>query len=209
MNINEIFYSLQGEGSRTGAPTIFIRTAGCNLRCSYCDTQYAYEQGTTFTCEKILETVERYPCKTVCITGGEPLLQHNLDSLLKKLFQDNYSVSVETNGSVSIKNLARFADLSIALDIKLPSSGMHEKMHLKNIDFLRSQDQLKCVITDINDYDCAKNLIETHHVCCDIFFQPVWGTSMQSLAAWILRDGLPVRLGMQLHKIIWGDKPGV
>jgi len=209
MNISEIFYSLQGEGRFSGFPTVFVRTAECNLRCSYCDTTYAYKGKNHMTIDEILDIISPYPTQHVCITGGEPLLQKDLTSLLDSLMHQNYTVSLETNGSISIDAISSRKNIMISLDIKCPSSGMHKHMDLRNLEFLRPQDQLKCIIKNHEDYTYAKQVLETHTVVCPVFFQPVWGTNPQPLAQWILDDGLKVRLSLQLHKVLWGEKRGV
>jgi len=206
MKINEIFYSLQGEGSWTGLPNIFIRTTGCNLRCSFCDTKYAYFKGKEMKIEEIIEKISKYPCKYVCVTGGEPLLQEDVFDLIDKLLKKGYKTSIETNGSISIEKLSNIKSLMISLDIKCPSSGMHEKNCLENIDFLKKDDQLKIVIKNKNDYEYAKKILEQYKPCCLVFLQPVWRTNPKNLASWIINDGLNVKLGLQIHKIIWGEK---
>ena len=146
MKINEIFYSLQGEGKWAGLPNIFIRTSGCNLRCSYCDTKYAYEDGKEINIKDILSKIAKYNCKFVCLTGGEPLLQTNIIEFIETLLEKNYNIIVETNGSISIDNLIKYNSLIISLDIKCPSSNMAKKIKLENINFLKKEDQIKFVI---------------------------------------------------------------
>jgi 7-carboxy-7-deazaguanine synthase len=209
MKINEIFYSIQGEGKWTGLPNIFIRTTGCNLRCSYCDTKYAYEDGKEMSIKEITENIKKYPCKYVCITGGEPLLQKETIDLIYVLLKKNYKILLETNGSKNIKNVASRKSLIVSLDIKCPSSKMYKKMRLENISFLRKNDQLKFVIKDKKDYDYAKKIFQKYKPICRVFFQPVGGTNFKNLANWILNDELEVQIGLQLHKIIWGDRRGV
>lgn len=206
MEINEIFYSLQGEGKWTGLPNIFIRTSGCNLRCSFCDTTYAYDDGKEMSIDKILSQISKYPCKYICITGGEPLLQNETLELIDVLLKRNYKICLETNGSINIEKLSNKKSLIISLDIKCPSSNMHEKNYFKNISLLRKDDQLKFVIKDNNDYNYAKKIVNKYKPTCMVFFQPVWGTNPEELADWITADGLDVKLGVQLHKIIWGDR---
>ncbi|MBN2603352.1 MAG: radical SAM protein [Candidatus Thermoplasmatota archaeon] len=208
MKINEIFYSIQGEGKWTGLPNIFIRTTGCNLRCSYCDTKYAYDEGTEKSIKDILKEIKKFSCKNICITGGEPLLQSDILKLLEFLIKENYSICLETNGSIGIEEVSKFPTLLISLDIKCPSSNMCTKMKLKNIELLRPNDQIKMIIKNEVDYNYARDIIMDYKPDCSIFFQPVWGTSSNSLAKWILKDSLKVRLGLQLHKIIWGEKRG-
>ncbi len=208
MKINEIFYSIQGEGKNSGIPTIFIRTTGCNLRCSYCDTTYAYENGKEKKPKAILIEIEKYNCKNISITGGEPLLQKDLKDLLKILIKKDYSITVETNGSLDISDLINYSNVIISLDIKCPSSSMSGKMIFKNISYLKEKDQLKMIIKNITDYEYAKKIIKKYKIKCPIFLQPVWGTNLKNLANWILDDNLNVILGLQLHKIIWGEKKG-
>ena len=209
MKIAEIFYSLQGEGFLVGTPTIFIRTTGCNLRCRFCDTTYAYTKGIEMSIQKILDVVRTYPSHIVCITGGEPLIQKETIPLIDALKKEGYSICLETNGSISIKNLARKKSLFISLDIKCPSSGSATSMDIGNLHFLTKKDQLKFIIQNKEDYLYAKNILQRYKPLCPVFFQPVWGTNPKKLAQWILHDGIPVRMSLQLHKIIWGTKKGV
>ncbi|RLF47396.1 MAG: hypothetical protein DRN29_02575 [Thermoplasmata archaeon] len=206
--VNEIFYSVQGEGVDTGLPTIFIRLTGCNLRCSYCDTKYAYYEGEELEAENILKRIKEWKCRRICITGGEPLLQENVYDLIDLLLKEKYEISVETNGSIDISKLVG-RNVIIKMDIKLPSSGMHDKMKMDNINLLRSHDELKFVIENREDYDYAKKLIEKYRPSCHIIMQPVWKKMEASkLAEWILEDGIDARLSVQLHKILWGEKRG-
>jgi len=205
MKINEIFYSIQGEGKWTGLPNIFIRTTGCNLRCSFCDTKYAYEAGETVSVEQIMKKIEKYPCKNICITGGEPLLQDETLNLIKSLTKNNYKICLETNGSKNLKKISRNKSLIISLDIKCPSSNMHEKMQFENINFLQKKDQLKFIIKNKEDYNYAKEIVNKYKPSCPIYFQPVWGTNSDDLAKWIINDGLNVQISLQIHKILWGE----
>jgi len=209
MKVNEIFYSIQGEGILVGVPSIFLRFAGCNLRCSFCDTKYAYKQGTEMNIQEILDEIKKFACPYICLTGGEPLLQKDTTKLIESLLQKNYQICLETNGSISIKNLTGIKSLIISLDIKCPSSGSHEQMNMKNILYLTKKDQLKFIIKNKEDYNYAKKILKKYDSPCTVFFQPIWGTNPKKLASWILNDGLPVRLSLQLHKIIWGTKRGV
>lgn len=209
MKINEIFYSIQGEGKWTGFPNIFIRTTGCNLRCSYCDTKYAYNQGIEKTIQNITKEIKDYNCKRICITGGEPLLQKDIIELINHLIGLKYDILIETNGSLKIDTLTDKKKLIISLDIKTPSSKMHNKMFQQNINVLRKKDQIKFIIKNKKDYNYAKKIIQKQNPKCDIFFQPVWHTNSEKLAKLILEDNLEVKLGLQIHKIIWGDKKGV
>ena len=209
MKVNEIFYSIQGEGLLVGEPSIFLRFAGCNLRCSFCDTKYAYKQGTEMSIQEILDEIKKFACTYICLTGGEPLLQKDTTKLIESLLQKNYKICLETNGSISIKKLVGKKSLLISLDIKCPSSGSHEQMNMKNISYLSKKDQLKFIIKNKEDYAYAKKILKKYNSPCTVFFQPVWGTNPKKLASWVLNDGLPVRLTLQLHKIIWGTKRGV
>ena len=209
MDITEIFYSLQGEGTWTGLPNIFIRTSGCNLRCSYCDTPYAYEKGTEMTINDILDRIKIYPCTYVCLTGGEPLLQRETIDLLRALVRKKYVICVETNGSLPIDPLVHKKSVMVSLDVKCPSSRMHKRMRFENISLLSTGDQVKFVMKNKVDYEFAKKILAEYRPCCTVFFQPVWGTNPGTIARWILNDGLPVKLGVQLHKMIFGDRRGV
>lgn len=209
MKINEIFYSIQGEGKWIGLPNTFIRTTGCNLRCTYCDTKYAYENGQEMNIHQIINEIKKYDCKNIYITGGEPLLQPDILTLIDKLTMLNYNIGIETNGSIRIQELLEKKLSLISLDIKCPSSNMQEKMFFNNIAMLRLKDQLKFVIKNRDDYDFAKKIIKKFNPKCSIFLQPVWGTNIKKIVNWILEDRLNVRIGLQLHKIIWGEKKGV
>jgi len=205
MKINEIFYSLQGEGKWTGLPNIFIRTAGCNLRCAFCDTKYAYDNGKEMGLDEILNQISKYPCKYICLTGGEPLLQEEIFRLIELLLKNNSQLCIETNGSINIKGLSKRL-IMISLDIKCPSSNMYKRNNFTNITLLRKDDQLKFVIKDKKDYNYAKGIVKKYKPKCMVFFQPVWGTNINKIANWIISDGLDIKLGLQIHKILWGDK---
>lgn len=209
MKVNEIFYSLQGEGLLVGTPSIFLRTTGCNLRCTYCDTTYAYYKGTEMSISEILKQLKIFSSTHVCITGGEPLLQKDLPTLLDRLQENHYRICLETNGSIDIKKYLEKQLLMISLDIKCPSSGSHKKMVMQNISSLTRKDQIKFIIKNKVDYNYAKKILQRYTPPCAVFFQPVWGANPKKLASWILDDALPVRLSLQLHKIIWGTKRGV
>jgi 7-carboxy-7-deazaguanine synthase len=209
MKINEIFYSIQGEGKWMGLPNIFIRTTGCNLRCSFCDTTYAYETGEEMSIEEIINRIRKHPCNYVCITGGEPLLQEAIVQLIDVLLEKKYVICLETNGSIGIESLEGKKSILISLDIKCTSSTMHEKMNFDNVSLLTCKDQLKFIIQNREDYEYAKKIIKKYKPQSAIFFQPVWGINLKELSSWVLNDGLDVRIGLQLHKIIWGDRKGV
>ena len=208
IKINEIFYSIQGEGIQMGIPTVFVRTQGCNLDCSWCDTIYAmdFKNGKDMKISEIVKKVKRYSTKYVCVTGGEPLLQENVKFLISRLLKIGYNVSLETNGSVTLSGLPK--NLFVSMDIKCPSSKMEKRMDFRNIKLLKKTDQLKFVIKDRKDYDYAKNILKKYKPGCNVVFMPVWGINVKKLAANVLKDGLNVRVLIQLHKLIWGDKRG-
>ncbi|AEV69781.1 radical SAM protein [Acetivibrio clariflavus] len=209
MLVNEIFLSIQGESLSTGFPTVFVRFTGCNLRCSYCDTTYAYEEGESMSPSEIFERIKALDYKRVCITGGEPLLQKDLKELLELL--RGYTVTIETNGAVSIENVKLGEGHTWVMDMKTPSSGCSEKMVLDNLKFLRDEDEIKFVIGDRKDYEWAKEIIRNHYTKGTISFSPVYGKmDYEELVNWILSDRLEVRFQIQLHKVIWGaDRTGV
>jgi 7-carboxy-7-deazaguanine synthase len=206
LKICEIFKSIQGEGIFSGLPTIFIRMTGCNLRCSWCDTKYAYHSGKEITIKKILKKLENMKNKRVCITGGEPLLQPLIYELMKILINKRYEISIETNGSIDISKIPK--KVSIALDIKCPSSGEWQKMNFKNLDILEKKDQCKFIIKNKEDYDYAKKIVNRYKLIekTNVIFSPVYRTEVKRLINLILKDCLDVRLSIQLHKIIWGVK---
>jgi len=208
MKINEIFYSIQGEGKYTGLPSIFIRTTGCNLRCSYCDTKYAYEEGEEIGIDQIKKKIRKYKCKNICLTGGEPLIQKETQNLIDELIKEGYFITIETNGSIDIKPFAKNKKIMISLDIKCPSSKMNNKMIFENIKILKEKDQLKFVISNKTDYEYAKKIVIKYQPQCVTFFQPVWGSNVDNLVKWILKDNLDVNIGLQIHKIIWGETKG-
>jgi 7-carboxy-7-deazaguanine synthase len=209
MKINEIFTSIQGEGILIGIPTTFIRMTGCNLRCSWCDTKYAYEEGEEMSCEEVVAKVKGFSQNHACITGGEPLLQDGAISLIQRLVDEGYEVCLETNGSKSIEDIPCLGSMVISLDIKCPSSGMHEKMDYSNIELLSLNDQLKFIIANSEDYEYAKEVIAKYKPICSLIMTPVGGRKLKDLAEWVLADGLNVRVLPQLHKLIWGGKKGV
>ncbi len=201
MKICEIFPSIQGESSMVGIPMLFIRFTGCNLRCSYCDTKYAYEKGYEASVEEVLEGVRKSNLKYIAITGGEPLLQKEVYWLMECLLKD-FNLLLETNGSLSIERVPQ--RVKIVLDIKTPGSGMSHKNFLENLRFLKAKDEVKFVITDRDDYEWAKNFIKTHTFKAkEILFSPAFYVlSPKKLAEWIIQDKLPVRLNLQIHKYI-------
>ena len=210
LRINEIFFSLQGESSRVGLPTVFVRLTGCPLRCGYCDTAYAFHDGKTRDIDDVLAEVATYKTKTVCVTGGEPLAQKNCLTLLAKLCELGYSVSLETSGAIDIA--AVDPRVSRIVDIKTPGSGEVGKNRWENLPLLTTHDEIKFVITSEDDYNWAVALLAEKHLTdlAPVLFSPAFtDVSYEQLATWILRDGLPVRMQVQLHKIIWGEKRGV
>lgn len=209
LRINEIFFSIQGETSRIGLPTVFIRLTGCPLRCGYCDSEYAFYGGNTQTLADILQQVASYGAHYVTVTGGEPLAQKRCLDLLTALCDAGYSVSLETSGALAIN--AVDPRVSRIMDIKTPGSGELAKMRWENLEDLRSTDELKFVLVDESDYAWAKTLLQEKNLTerCPVVFSPVWETlPPHDLANWVVRDALPVRMQVQLHKILWGDGPG-
>ena len=210
LRINEIFFSLQGESRRVGLPTIFVRLTGCPLRCGYCDTAYAFHDGLTRTVDDVLAEVATYPSKTVCVTGGEPLAQKNCLSFLTTLCDLGYSVSLETSGAIDIAGVD--TRVSRIVDIKTPGSGEVDKNRWENLPLLTLDDEIKFVITSEADYRWATTLLIERELTslAPVLFSPAFNElSAAQLAEWILRDGLTVRMQVQLHKIIWGEKRGV
>lgn len=204
MKINEIFESIQGETSYAGLPCIFIRITGCNLRCSYCDTTYAYEDGTEMPIGSILQYVDQFTSKLVCVTGGEPLLNKDSPLLIKDLLDKDYRVLVETNGSCDINILPKKA-VKI-MDIKCPDSNMSHLMHWQNVKYLSKSDEVKFVLRSQRDYEWAKMIIHKYRLpeVTNILIGTVFGTvSPGSVVRWVLEDGLDARIQLQLHKYIW------
>ncbi|KAA0006611.1 MAG: radical SAM protein [Thermoplasmata archaeon] len=215
MKVCEIFHSIQGEGEFLGYPTIFIRLTGCNLRCRYCDTQYALYEGEDIDVDEIMKRIESFKSRYVCVTGGEPLLQEETFNLIETLLKHErgYMVLLETNGSIGLKKVIDTFDeygerFTISMDIKTPSSGMEDKMLFDNISLLRTHDQLKFVVGDENDYFYSKQVISRYKPKCKIVIQPVWGTDYRKIADLMIEDGIDARLSLQIHKIIWGEDRG-
>ena len=206
LKVNELFYSLQGESSYAGRPCVFIRLTGCNLRCSYCDTRYAYEEGTDTNLDLIIDQVSSYRCPLVEITGGEPLIQVETPALILRLLERNFKVLLETNGS---QNIQRVDDRCIkVVDLKCPSSGMEARNDLENLKKLGSNDELKFVIGDRIDFEYAKGILDEYQkffsAINPVHFSPVFGMlEPKLLAQWILEEHLEVRLQLPLHKILW------
>ena len=212
IKINEIFFSLQGEGLQVGVPTIFIRLFGCSLRCSWCDSMYSVEGDDykELNTNELLNIIEKIECKNICITGGEPLEQKlQLENLTNILLERNYKILLETAGHIKPIEIFKNPNVIISMDCKCPSSNMQKKTNLKYLKALESKDQIKFVINDIVDYEYAKDVVTSNNLRAKIVFQPVFGSDLKDLANLVLRDKLLVRVVPQLHKIIWGDIRGV
>ena len=208
MKVCEVFRSLQGEGKKIGVPTFFIRTIGCNLKCSWCDTQYAMsEPGKDITVDEIMDLVKDE--KDVCLTGGEPMLQKDTLELLDKLSKAGKTVVLETNGSISIKDVPDNDNIIISMDIKCPCSEMADKMEFGNIPLLKEKDQLKFVISDGSDLEYAIGILEKYSPKCEVIFTPVGGMDIEPLAEEVVERRINARVLPQLHKIIWGNKRAV
>ena len=209
LRVSEIFHSLQGETSRSGLPTVFIRLTGCPLRCGYCDTAYAFTGGENMTVDAILQQTTQHRTRYVTVTGGEPLAQKACLTLLTTLCDASCSVSLETSGAMDLSGVD--PRVSKIMDIKTPGSGEMEKNLWSNLDYLTPQDEIKFVLCDEADYHWACRIIQTHQLenRCPVLFSPVHGQlAPTALADWILRDQLPVRMQIQLHKLLWRDGPG-
>ncbi|MGC8663874.1 MAG: 7-carboxy-7-deazaguanine synthase QueE [Thermoplasmata archaeon] len=209
MIVNEIFFSIQGEGIYIGVPMAFVRFTGCNLRCKWCDTKYAWEDGNEMALDEIINEVKKFPTKWVCLTGGEPLLQKDIYKLIDRFLSMEYNIIVETNGSISIENIPCEENVIVDMDIKTPSSGMSQFNDYSNLELLSRKDYLKFIIEDDIDYNFMKDILKSYNINCDIIVQPEGNKNLKNLAEKILNDGLNVRVLPQLHKIIWGDRRGV
>ena len=209
LRINEIFHSLQGEADCVGFPTVFVRLTGCPLRCQYCDTEYAFHSGDWFDLDAIVEKVRGFGAAHVCVTGGEPLAQPNCLSLLERLCDAGFAVSLETSGALDVA--AVDSRVSRVIDVKTPGSNEVSRNRIENFAYLSAHDQLKFVICSREDYDWSKAFLDEHELMgrCGVLFSPSYKQqSPTELADWILADRLPVRFQIQLHKILWGDVPG-
>jgi 7-carboxy-7-deazaguanine synthase len=205
--VNEIFYSLQGESSLVGYPTVFVRLTGCPLRCHYCDTTYAFHEGSPVTVAAILTTIAHYRTPYILLTGGEPLAQKKTIPFLKTLCDLGYQVSLETSGAFDIKPVD--TRVKKILDIKTPGSGEAMRNRWENLHDLTAHDEVKLVLTDRVDYEWAKNILANHRFPCPVLFSPAFETLLPAtLAQWILEDQLLVRFQLQLHKILWGETRG-
>ena len=205
LKINEIFYSIQGESTKAGLPCVFVRLTYCNIRCVYCDTEYAFYEGVDRTIEEIISEVESFGCKLVEITGGEPLVQENVHILMKKLCDLGHEVLIETGGSLPIDNIDK--RVKIIMDLKTPYSKMEKKNRYENIQYLKPTDEIKFVIGSREDYDWVKELLKKYDLLNkveQVLFSPVFDKVENiELAEWILQDKLNVRFQLQMHKYIW------
>ena len=209
LRVYEIFHSLQGESSRVGLPTVFVRLTGCPMRCVYCDTEYAFTGGGNMTFDEIMAKVASYGTKYVTVTGGEPLAQKACFDLLKLLCDAGYEVSLETGGAIDTTNVDQ--RVTVILDVKTPGSGEMENNVWTNLEHLKPKDEVKFVLCDRQDYEWAKQLLAERGISdkCSVLFSPVYSqVNPTELADWILQDKLPVRMQVQLHKILWGETPG-
>jgi len=209
LRITEVFYSLQGESNTVGLPTVFIRLTGCPLRCSYCDTAYAFSGGEKQTISSIIDQVDGFNAKYITVTGGEPLAQSNSHELMKQLLDKGYIVSLETSGAIDV-SLVDDRVVKV-MDLKTPASAEMDKNIYKNIEYLSEKDQVKFVIADDKDYEWSKSIMQQYDLAnrCEILFSPVMGDmSPKLLAENIINDNLPVRFQIQLHKYLWDDAQG-
>lgn len=210
LRITEIFHSLQGEARTVGLPTVFVRLTGCPLRCQYCDTAYAFEGGKMQSLDSIVETVQQHGARHVTVTGGEPLAQPNCLPLLSRLCDAGLEVSLETGGAMDISDVDE--RVSVVLDLKTPGSLEADRNRYENISVLKAKDQVKFVICNRDDYDWSRAKLQQYDLndrVGEVLFSPSWQELPPAeLADWILKDRLPVRMQMQLHKLIWGDEPG-
>lgn len=209
LRITEIFYSLQGEARAAGMPCVFIRLTGCPLRCHYCDTEYAFSGGERVSLDAISAQVAQYATRQVCVTGGEPLAQPGCVDLIKRLCDQGYEVALETSGAMDIRDVDTRA--SRILDLKTPGSGEVARNRLENLPLLTAHDQVKFVLCDRADFDWASQMLAHYKLAqtATVWFSPSYGQlDLADLAQWILDAQLPVRMQLQLHKLVWGDQPG-
>lgn len=215
ISLNELYFTIQGECGYQGLPTVFIRTSHCNLRCVWCDSKYTFYEGTPWKTPDVLAEVAKHPTRHACLTGGEPLLQAESFRLVEELARREYTVEVETSGSVDVAPFNGWSRelrerVVINLDVKCPSSAMTDHNLWSNLTELRTHDQLKLLLSDRTDYEYAKAVLAKHLIPCRTYFNPVWGAlEPKQIAEWVKRDGLPVFVGIQLHKFLWGETRGV
>jgi 7-carboxy-7-deazaguanine synthase len=226
LRLTEVFHSVQGEGSTVGLPTTFVRLTGCSLRCSWCDTTYSFYGGKDWTVDDVLARLAPIATKRVCVTGGEPLDQHDACvELMDALLQRGYFVVLETSGSIDVASVDKLEPrgmLQVSMDVKCPASNMHKRNRVENVPLLREHDQLKFVLSDARDYAFASEFLAAHPTRAGVLFQPMWPSpdpvtetkldgepaTLRNVAEWVLRDGLDVRVGTQMHKVIWGHEKG-
>jgi 7-carboxy-7-deazaguanine synthase len=208
VRIIEIFHSVQGEGPFTGLRTSFVRTARCNLRCTWCDTTYSFGPGKERSVASIVRTVVGHGTKYACLTGGEPLLQSESPALLRALARRGYTTVVETGGSLDVTPYLALDGVVLSVDVKCPGSRMEGRNRWENLGLLRATDLVKFVIRDRADYLYARRTLRARSMPPTVVFQPVWGTDAGRLADWVLADRLDVRVMLQEHKVLWGDVPG-
>ncbi|MBA5875820.1 MAG: 7-carboxy-7-deazaguanine synthase QueE [Nitrospira sp. CR1.2] len=211
LKVTEIFHSIQGESTHAGRPCVFIRLTGCPLRCTWCDTAYAFYGGRDLTEDDVVAQVRAFGCPLVEVTGGEPLSQPDAFPLLARLCDEGFEVLLETSGALDTAGVDR--RVHVVLDVKCPGSGMAERMHWPNLERLASHDEVKFVVKDRNDYEWAREVIRSRALAaqCTVLMSPVFGeTDVRQLAEWVLADRLPVRFQLQLHKHVWApDMRGV
>ena len=207
LRVTEIFHSIQGEGAVSGRPSAFVRLTGCPLRCEYCDTAYAFTEGEWMSLEEILQAIAAQPMQEVCVTGGEPLAQPECGKLLSALCDEGYRVTLETSGALSVSEVD--SRVLKALDIKTPGSGEEARNDWSNLEYLQPEDLVKFVICSREDYEWARDQVRERRWGCEVFFSPSWEQQdAGQLGEWIVADALPVRLQVQLHKVLWGDVRG-
>ncbi|MEE4244562.1 MAG: 7-carboxy-7-deazaguanine synthase QueE [Kangiellaceae bacterium] len=210
LRITEVFYSLQGETSTTGLPTLFVRLTGCPLRCVWCDTEYSFSGGDYIELAQLLEQIDGHAPQYITVTGGEPLAQKaGCEALISELCDKGYKVSIETSGAMDIAGVDQRA--VVVMDLKAPDSGEMARNRLENIPLLKANDEVKFVIASRRDYDWSRMMLSEHKLTerCSVLFSPVHGElEPRQLADWIVADNLPVRFQLQLHKLLWNDQPG-
>jgi 7-carboxy-7-deazaguanine synthase len=209
LRVNEVFFSIQGESTRVGLPTVFVRLTGCPLRCRWCDTEYAFHEGASRSLEDLLAEVRRHPARHVCVTGGEPLAQPAVHGLMTALADAGLEISLETSGALDTS--AVDPRVRVVMDLKCPDSGEVERNRWANLAHLRPHDEVKFVIASRGDYEWMRDVLQREGLAqrCTVLASPVWGEADPAdLAAWVLADGLDVRLQVQLHKVLWQDARG-